>query len=647
MEDQDEDEEDADGDEDEDEDEDMDEEESEEDDDRIVAPRRSRPQNRLTQSVASQHSALDPLSGPTLVRAGAKQTQYDLLGVAKSLTQNPERTVLHEPDEVILETERLMEMLNDSILSGTPEKRGAVLEDIVRELLALWKSSSQTTGRGGLASSRSGGAAALSNASKLANLLLSIHHPGRVVENQPAPASSLALARSDSSYFTPIPKVLLDWLNTYRYTASEVEAVLNETRGYSRHHNFWDAVHMSAFRGQFSKTLKLLEGANFEVAETAQADGLVQNGIGYAEPHVTHAKHATNAAVELLNDCPAVVSGDWDIKGQDWNIFRQRVHQTYADLQEFAEGDSQNRHSVSQPFQASHFGISQSQASFHLSVASRKAESRVPWSVYQNLSKLYQLLLGNEEEIITQSSEWIDSVLGLAVWWDGDEEDAAQGSLAASRRSLARSQRIRTVDVTPVKAYCQRMSSALAAVLENTDEDFSVNVTDRFEVGLACIVDDNVEGALQILRSSSLTVASAAAEVASAGEWFTRAGGLLDQFDQSDLMVLSYTEQQRSGVSKDDVLVAYAKHLTTKGQISSQDGKTTREGWELAIQILGRLDDSVLANGRIEQILDDLPLQSAERVDKITQLCHNMGLSQHAVGIALVSTIVTASHDLS
>ena len=180
------------------------------------------------------------------------------------------------------------------------------------------------------------------------------------------------------------------------------------------------------------------------------------------------------------------------------------------------------------------------------------------------------------------------------------------------------------------------MSSALAAVIENSDEDFSVSTTDHFEVGLACIMDDNVEAALQIIQGWSLTVASAVAEMASAGGWFTRANGLMNQFDQSDLMVLSYTEPSRTAVSKDGLQLAYSGLLATRGQLVGKEGHPSREGWEIAIQMLGRLDDSITANERIEKIINDLPLESAVRVDKITQLCHNMGLAHYALTIAEV-----------
>jgi hypothetical protein len=605
-------------------DEDMDEDDYTEEDEPFSPQRRNKTQTKFSQSVVSRTSANDMDPSPALVRSGTKQTQFDLLALAKGLTSNSDRQSLHESDHIILETERLVEKVQESLQSDSLDKRTEVLGTVAQQLIATWPDASKSNSQ------------ELSQARQLAALLLTLHNPPQIGLNQRANALSLVPARADSKQYTPIPRVLLDWLNSTFSGVSEVGEVLKETRGYSRHSSFWEAVHVSIVRGNFSQTMRLLQGAQLEHAETAEHDGL--GTTGYVGSHLQYANYALRQAIDLLRECPAIASEDWDIKGHDWSIFRQRVHQVHASLEEFAEGDSTSRHSVSQPFKAAHFGISQTQASFQLSVASRKAESKVPWSVYENLGRVYQLLLGNEEEILTLSADWIEAVVGLGVWWNGEEEDSAQGSLAASRRSIMRSQRVRPVDVTPVKAYCQRLSSALAAVIQNSDEDFSVNAVDRFEVGLACVFDDNVEGALQVLQGWSLTIAAAVAELASAGEWFTSAKGLMDQFDQSDLMVLSYTEQQQpKGVTKDDLLVAYSNLLPARGQLTGKDGQTSKEGWEIAVQILGRLDDGMTANDRIERILNDLPLESSARVDKISQLCHNLGLSQHAVIIAQVS----------
>lgn len=625
--------EDAEGEEDEDmdgeydDDEDMEEDDySDEEEEQLSVQRRAKTQNRFSQSIISRTSTSELEPGPisTLVRAGAKQTRFDFLAIAKGLTPNISRVTLHESDHVVLQTERQLQKVHESLQSDTPEKRTEVLGQVAQDLITLW----QTAGKTGQA----GGASNLIHATRLASLLLTLHHPAPAGQNQRTSALSLVPSRPESRHFTPIPKLLLDWLNKTYTGISEIELVLKESRGYSRHDSFWEVVQASAVRGNFAQTLKLLQGANFEVAATAHEDGLGDGG--YSGSHLRYANDAVRAAIDIVRECPAFASGDWDVKGHDWTIFRQRVQQAHTNLQDFAEGDSSSRHAISQPFTASHFGISQSQANFQLSVASRKAESRVPWSIYENLRRFYQILSGNEEEILQISADWIEAVLGLTIWWNGEETETGLGSLAASRRSIMRSQRVRSVDVTPAKAYCQRMSAVLAAVIENSDDDFSVNTTDRFEVGLACVADDNVEGILQIISSWSLPVAAAVAEIASVGEWFRRADGILDQFDQSDLMVLSYNEQQRTGVSKDDFLVAYSQLLAMKGQLQDQDGDASREGWELAIQVLGRLDDSITASGRIEQILNELPLESSVRVDKITRLCHELGLAQHALTIA-------------
>lgn len=617
---------------------DMDEdEESFEDEPQLSAQRRAKTQNRFSQSVASRTSTSEFEPGPVLVRSGAKQTQFNLLDLAKGLAPSKENANVHEPDDMILETEHHLEKIYESFQSDSPERRAELLGVTAQDLIALWHASLKAS-RTNPSSSRSASITGLTHATQLASLLLAIHHPPPLEHNQRAPSLSLVPVRSESRNYTPIPKVLLDWLNKTYSGVSEVEMVLKESRGYSRHASFWEAVHVTAVRGNFSQTSQLLQGAKFEHAETAQHDGL--GGAGYTGQHLRAINEVVRVALDLLHECPAIVSGDWDIKGHDWSIFRQRVNHAYQNLQEFAEGESASRHSVSQPFQASHFGISQSQATFQLSVTSRKAESKVPWSVYENLGKMYQLMLGNEEEILTLSADWIEAALGLTIWWNGEEEDLAQGTLAATRRSLMRSQRIRTVDVTPVKAYLERLSAALAAVIENSDEDFGVNITDLFEVGLACIMDENVDAILQILSGWSLTIASAVAELASAGKWMVRSNGLMDQFNDSDLLVLSVGAEQpqlSKGITKDSLNITYSEQLALKGQLRSKDGQTMKEGWEVAIQVLGRSDDSVKANQRIEQILNNLPLESAARVDKITQLCHGLGFEQHALAIAQVS----------
>ncbi|KAF2200267.1 hypothetical protein GQ43DRAFT_432649 [Delitschia confertaspora ATCC 74209] len=587
-----------------------------------------RPVNRF--GTSRNRKLIEKAPGTTIVRAEAKQSQYDLLKLAKGLTFNTKQTTLRESDEMVLETERLMGKLHDSMVSDTLEKRTEVLEEVAQGLVTLWRAASPLPLKASVPSmGRPGAGSPISNANRLGSLLIEIHHPGPLNVHQGASAFSLVSSRRDSRHTRPVPKVLIDWLNNYHLDTTEVDQVLKEQRGYSAHSRFWDAVSSCVLRGDFAAAIKLLKGAKFEVAETAAADGL--GNIGYKGAHLDNINDVVDTAIDIIQTCPAVESEDWEITGPDWSVYRGRVTQALLDLQNFAEGNSVTRNSTYQPFGTFNFGASQSQGMLGLSMASRKAESTVPWSVYQSLSKIYRQLLGGEEETVSSALDWVEAVLGLVIWWDGEDDDIPQGSLAASRRSLARSHRARAVDMTPTQAYSRRLSAALATVL-SSEEGFTINETDPSEVGLACIFDDNTEGTLQILRSWSLVMASAAAEVASCGEWFRRADGILDQFDQSDLMVLSFNEEQRSGLTKDDILTAYANVLSAKDTITNQD--QSKEGWELAMQILARLDDERGANDRIVKLLDDLPLHSSDRVDKALTLCNELGLQQHASRIA-------------
>lgn len=583
---------------------------------RPITQRPTAMRNSLSQSLASQYSIDEYRSTQMRVRSGAKQQQYDLLALAKGLAPTTSRATIRESGDIVLETERILENLHALRIDALKPINDA-LGDAAQDLLTLWRTSPSHN---------------LSNASTLAALLLGIHHPNRNADELRDPSMSRSLIQPGSGPSTFIPKVLLDWINTERPADDEFSDILAMAGGYSKDTSFWDMVLISAMRGQFATTMKLLSGANFAVARTAEEDE--GEGVsGYQGPKLQYATHAAEEALILLRQCPGL-HNDWNITGHDWSIFRQRAYQAKLDLQDFAEGESQNRFSVSQSFGGSHFGLSQSYANFSLSTHSRKVECKVPWSIYESLLKLYDILLGDEEELLTWSETWIEAAVFMTIWWNGEEDDSDQESLAASRRSLGRAHRSRTTDV---RAYSRRLAATLATTLESDEEVFSLKTSDPLEVGIACIMDDNVEGALHILRSFSLLAASAVAEVASAGEWFKR-DGVFGELDQSDLLLLSYNQPSRTSLSKDDLLVSYAEQLSSTEQFARQDGSTSRVGWELAIEVLGRLDDTALANQRIQRILDELPLTSADQADRVIQLCHTLGMSDQALGIALVST---------
>ncbi|KAL5443755.1 hypothetical protein PMIN06_008591 [Paraphaeosphaeria minitans] len=575
--------------------------------------RRTSMRNAFSQSFASQSSMDEYNDGQRLVQSGAKQQQYDLTSLAKGLTSKVDAGTLTESDDMVLETERLLARLHNCALEGDGPK-GEILGDTAEKLPALWQTSS---------------AKKLSQATTLAKLLFAIHHPPRLFKETRTSSALRVLPQYGSDLSTPIPKMLLDWLNTERPVDddTEINEVLAQSGGYSGHVYFWDMVLVTALRGHFTTTLELLNGANFAVAHTSQED---EGTSGYKGSKLDYATHATQEAVNLVRRCPAL-NNDWNVKGHDWNIFRQLAHQAKRNLEDLAEGESHNRFSMSQSLGGSHFGLSQSRASFSLSTHSRKVECKVPWSVYDRLLKFYNVLIGDEESILNWSQTWIEAAFLLTVWWNGEEDELAQGSLAATRRSLTPSHRSQTTDD---RGYSGRLASALQVVFDGGDDAFTLASNNAFEVGLASIVDDNIDAALHILRGLSLVAASAVAEVATVGGWLKRSDGIFDHLDQSDLMILSYNQPIQTGLSKDNLLVAYANQLSSIAQLKSHDGSTSRPGWEVGIEILGRLDDTLLGNKQIQKILDGLPLTSVDQVDKVTQLCNSMGLSDQALGIA-------------
>lgn len=621
---------------------------------------------RLQSNESSRHRRFDAENGPRALSRSQNsdfvdslrssrrtnmpqlQTKYDFLGIAKGLSASSKPPTLSEPDEFILSTERHLERLSDSQESDDNVERTRILSDVAKELGQLWdhEGTSRSFSSRGIGPTEQESGVAKSN--YLASLLLRLHH-------QPATASHLDLSSSRfgrSSVFsftsnsgtlskpTPTPKVLLDWMNTFHNPAPmDTDEVLKLRGDYSKSPRFWDGVLASAFRGRFQDTITLLRGANFMVAETALTDGY--NERGYSGPQLNNIEEATQVAVTVIESCPSVRANDWDVKGNDWAVFRHRVSEAITELRDLAEGESYDAPGK----KTKPKGASKGKNKFSLSAASRRAESKVPWTIYENLTTLYELLRGNTNDLLQLANDWVEASIGLTAWWDGEGEDMPSVSLAASQqslsRSLSRSQRVRSVDVSPAAAYRQRLATSLSRVIvADEDDTMDINSTSAIEVGLCCVFEGNVEGVLSIIQTWSLPIAVALSEVASAGNWLSESPAasksIRKNLDKSDLMVLSYGQDQFEAFRKDDILLKYAIALSHKPVLRAKDGKISREGWQLAIQTLGRLDNAELANERIGNLLKRLDLDSPERVDAILALCNSLGFAEHAEATAEV-----------
>jgi hypothetical protein len=79
---------------------------------------------------------------------------------------------------------------------------------------------------------------------------------------------------------------------------------------------------------------------------------------------------------------------------------------------------------------------------------------------------------------------------------------------------------------------------------------------------------------------------------------------------------------------KDQTLIAYARSLSQRGPLKGQE--ITREGWELAIAVFGRLDSATRSEEMVGDFLKGFSLDSSATVDKLWILLNDIGMTRHA-----------------
>lgn len=573
-------------------------------------------------------------------------TESDYPSIARGMPGRATPVRLEEADDILLQQEEMVSRMDD-LAAAQPNERDASITEGITTLTRLWQRRSDTTtkeGRLGPASDD-----ALTRATYLSSLLLQLHHPHSAKHAQrPSrlqPPTSIRKQANPSS--CTIPRGLLDWLDTWHHPfPDDFDTIWRNQPSPARHERFWDAVLFALTRGKFDHAIKLLREAGWEHAVTAE-DDFGEDHEGYSGRQLDHIEDAVERCTGLLENCPGLKHGDWDIKGGDWTVFRQRVRKAIKELESFAGETDEEADDATGP-KPNMFHMSAGMGeSMSMSTASRKAGSKVPWSIYENLKLLYGILLGGSDELLDASQDWLEASIYLTVWWDG-EDDAAHGLIKSQnlRRSV-HSQKIREVDIAPSAAYRKRLADAFALVTAAGDDAvFQPDTLDPVQVGLACLMVDSVESVIGILRTWSLPVTAALVEIAALGGWLPqarpRSKGLLEQgFSSEDLMVLSHgagQQQPRAGeVGRDDVLSEFADLLAEKAVLKSNDGKVEREGWELAVAVLGRLGDVSAGQSKIGELLGGIELSEEARVDKVLDACRNLELVEQARAIAEVS----------
>ncbi|KAK5132175.1 hypothetical protein LTR08_000332 [Meristemomyces frigidus] len=576
-----------------------------------------------------------------------EQTDSDYPLIAKGIVGHAAPPRMHESHDVVLRQEEIMARM-DPVAREQPNARDAALSDGVAELTRVWRQHSKTEtkeGRLGPASDD-----ALTKATYLSSLLLQLHHPhttnGAQQQQSRFQRPTNNAKRSQASAST-IPRALLDWLDTWHNPfPDDFDTIWRNEPSPASHERFWDSVLFALTRSKFDRAIKLLNDAGWEHAITAEED-FGQGHDGYTGRQLDHIEDVVERCTNMLNACPGKKYDDWDVKGADWTVYRQRVRQAIKDLEAFAgEEDEETEEEDAPKRNMFHMSAGLSE-SMNMSTATKKAESKVPWSIYENLKLLYGILLGGVDELLDASQDWLEASIYLTAWWDGEEETSAALSKSQSlRRSIHASQRMREADIAPGPAYRRRLADAFEMVTAaGGDAVFTPETMDTVQVGLACVMTDNVESVISLLRTWSLPVTAAVVEVAALAGWLPqtrpRSKGPLEQgFSSEDLMVLSHGVGQpqpadnAGAVERDEVLSAYADLLAETDVLRSSDGKLEREGWELAVAVLGRLDDETVGEAKIGGLLGLIELSDENRVDKVLDACRELELEEQARGIA-------------
>ncbi|CAK7230547.1 hypothetical protein SCUCBS95973_007611 [Sporothrix curviconia] len=518
-------------------------------------------------------------------------------------------------------------------------------------------------------------ASAFENAAYVATLALQLHHTRNTGDTN---GSGRGV---DVSTLEPLTETLFRWTADYHNPyPDQVHDVLRFQPGPASHGMFWQTVFVSLLQGRVGDAIELLRASGWQSVRRAGVQA-------YSGRALANVERAVQETVGMLETCPGKL-GSWDIWSSEWVLFRIRAKGALDHLRRFAEGghagggedndndnedDAEGEDEFGDSYRGGGGGRQQSMAGM-----ARKAESQVPWDIYENLNIVFDIALGSRERILGVSQDWCEATLGLFGWWDETKATPSHGanhtnygaSYGASLhgRSLSTSMRAPGGGVggtsSTFDGYLDRLARSFRAT---TDAGLEINSNSPLEVALASVFEDNPRGLLGLLRAWSLPVAAAVVEIASLGGWLppqsstsalaTALGGL----DMEDLEVLGVdpTDPDEADGFKDNTLVQYAQALTNNAGLrlagaeveeaeeAEEDGNenaaslsspATMDGWELAIHVLGRMDSPERAEETISElvltILKRLDVDGGATVDKMWRLLTDLGMVVYADEVA-------------
>lgn len=448
-------------------------------------------------------------------------------------------------------------------------------------------------------------------ASWIANLVLRLHHT-RVKGNM------------GEENTPPVPEILFDWMHlVHDPDPDQLAKCLRYKPSPACHPLFWQTVQHSLLRGNVKGASELLRNAGWEHVKKNGRFG----ESSYAGQALETVRRFAEAASDMLDHCPAAEE-DWDIYNSSWTLFRIQAKGSLDRMTLFAEGETQAARDTVGGLRS-------------MSDMARKASSQIPWDIYESLQIVYDIVLGRPEAILETAQDWCEATVALNGWWD--DETPRHRTLLSHSHSLRASSRFQSSG-----DYFERLCKAFHLAIKT---DMSPNTLNAVEVALACVFEGNIEAVIGFLRMWSLPLACSVAEIASLGGWMpeTEAPAKFptDTLDAEDLALLGISEptaDETEGM-KDASLVMYARELAGIDRLSSQ-----KDGWEMAIQVLGRMDLPEKSEDTVGELLRDLLAtldeHSASTVDKIWEILNDLGMISFAEETAQVRfiTLCLISH---
>lgn len=528
---------------------------------------------------------------------------FEYARIAKDQYSRSEVAELSEPFDLILKTEDLVcRLYHEGV--GTEddvEKMDNSLASITYNLVELWRKHIKTLDRPTEEEITSVGpkhdAAAFEKAQYVGELLLRLHHT-RYQDDE-----------EDRSQ--PLSAVLIHWQRDcgYNPAVDEWQNIKHFKPSPASHNLYWSTVLNCLVRGEVAMASELLRNAGWEHVRNIRRERV------YTGQALENVQRFTDLAIDTLDSCPSE-QGDWDVFGNAWSLFRPKARSNLDRMTLFAEGRDQTFRDLD--------GVDQES----MSQMARMASSQLPWDVYENLQNVYGILLGERDAIVGVAQDWSEATIGIFCWWDQGYGFKSNMRLSQSQ-SFQLSQRIGNNE----EDYLERLADAFHTVLSS---DLRPNAMNPVEVAIASTFEANVNAVIGILRTWSLPVACSVAEVASLGGWLpeTESAKPLpfdDALDMEDLALLNISQPAADEVlgMKDDTLERYARDLAGIEYLSSN-----REGWEMAIQVLGRMDIPEKSEEIVGELLTDLLKRlnenSGPTVDKMWGSLNDLGMISFA-----------------